>query len=116
MKGIIFWLNQHLFIILAAALSLGLVIGGWTWAFLVLGDESQPLILHFNSLVRINLTGSLNDVLGFVVWSILALLINIALSFRMHRFNSVFGRIIASASILWAVLIFVGIAAIIRVN
>lgn len=98
------------------AASLALVGGGWMWAAYVLGGAHQPLILHFNDYVRINLTGGLSDLAGFGILSLVMILTNFLISIELEGRDWFLGKLIAFATAATAVLIFIGFAAIITVN
>ena len=97
-------------------LSLISVAGSYLWAYLALQSVGGPLIIHFNSESGINQTGTLVDLLWFVVTAILVVIINFFIALELEARDWFWGKLLASATLFFALLILVGFASIISVN
>lgn len=96
--------------------SLLLIAGGWIWAGYALRGIGQPLILHFNDYVRINVTGGFSELAGFGVLSLFIVLTNFLIAIELEGRDWFLGKLTAFATAGMAALIFIGFAAIITVN
>lgn len=97
-------------------LSAILVVGGFWWAYGALSPITQPLILHFNDHVGINQIGGIDALLRVGILGFLIVAINAFLAFSALKTDEVYGYIIGIATLFLSLLLFVGFAAIIRVN
>jgi hypothetical protein len=96
--------------------SFALVAGGWLWAWLYLKKIDQTLILHFNDISGINLVGKVGDLAGFGVLALVVVAMNFVLALALEDRSWFLGKLLAAATLAFAVLIFIGFAAIISVN
>lgn len=97
--------------------SLVFAAGGYLWAwFALMKVAGSPLILHFDDLEGITSVGSFGA-LNFVgIFGIVAVLVNFALALELEDRDPVLGKIVAGATLLFSVLIFIAFAAIMGVN
>lgn len=92
------------------------VVGGAAWAYGALRSINQPLILHFSSYVGINQVGGLGELLGVATVAMVVVLLNFFLAANAREHDVFLSRFISAATFVFAVLIFIGFAAIISVN
>jgi hypothetical protein len=104
--------------VVAAALggSFLLVLGGWLWAWLTLRGSDQPIIVHFNPIVRINQVGTAADLHPIGIFSLLVVLVNFFLAIDLEERDRFLGKLVAAATLGFAILIFIGFSVIISVN
>lgn len=98
------------------AAALVLVAGGTMWAYFALRGITQPLILHYNGQHGISQTGNIWNLTGFGITGLVVLTLNFGMSLVFEQSDSLWGKIVAVASLILGVLIFIGFAAIISVN
>lgn len=108
--------KKHRLIVGVFAISFILVVGGWLWAWFYLQTIDQTLILHFNDRVGINFVGRIGDLTGFVVMALVAVIMNFILALALEDRGWFLGKLLSAATLAFAVLIFIGFAAIISVN
>ena len=109
-------IKKHKFVSLTFLTS-GLVVGlGWLWAIAALGNIHQPLILHFSSYAGINEIGDLGNLGNIAVFSLVAVTLNFSLALALEARNNFWGKLLAAGTFFFALLIFIGFAAIIGVN
>jgi hypothetical protein len=107
----------HKVVCVVSLASMGLVVGGLLWAYFSLRSAAAgPLILHFNDLEGITSVGSLGSILFIGVLGIVTVLINFFLAIELEERDRVLGKVVLGITALFAILLFLGIAAIIRVN
>lgn len=109
-------LSNYRFIISSFAAALVLVAGGTVWAYYALRDITQPLILHYNGQYGISQTGNIWNLTGFGITGLVVLTLNFGMSLVFEQADSFWGKIVAVASLILGILIFIGFAAIISVN
>lgn len=109
-------IKEHRLVAGAFGISLALVAGGWLWAWIYLRKIEQTLILHFNDRAGINLVGEVGDLAGFGVLALIVVVINSILALALEDRGWFLGKLLAAATLAFAVLIFIGFAAIISVN
>lgn len=97
-------------------LSLIFISGGMLWAYLALNAVSGPLIIHFNNLVGINQIGNLGDLFWLGATGIVAVVLNFIVAMELESRDYFWGKLLAAATLLFSLLIFIGFAAIISVN
>ena len=118
----VFWLNlwrrlvARPTIILVFFLGLILVLGGWLWAILILGQIHQPLIVHFSSYTGITAIGGLSNFAYVAIFSLLVLVVNFCLALALEKRDQFWSKFMAITTLIYALLIFIGFAAIISVN
>lgn len=101
---------------LSHLLALALAAGGWLWAWLMLGNSSHSLILHFNELSHVNQRGDFSDLSGFAVFALGAIIIDYFIALELESREKFLARILTVSSVGLGLLIFIGFAAIISVN
>lgn len=97
-------------------LSFLLVLGGMLWAYFALRGISQPLILHFNDLAGITRIGDAASFLGVGIIGILGVAVNFVLAIELEARDRFFAKLLASATLFMAALLFISFTAIISVN
>jgi len=98
------------------ALSFIFVAGAMAWAYAALGKTSGLLILHFNNAVGINQIGGFRELVGAGVTGIVLVAVNFAIALELERRDWFLGKLLAAATLLLSVFLFIGFAAIISVN
>ena len=93
-----------------------LVLGAWLWAILALSGINQPLIFHFSSYAGINEIGNLGNFANIAVFSLLTVGLNFTLAFALVERDWFWGKLLAAGTLVYALLTFIGFAAIISVN
>lgn len=96
--------------------SFALVLGGVLWTYFTLRDSSGPVIIHFNSLTGINLIGSFWSLIGFGIMALVIIVFNFLIALELSERDRFLARLVAAATLLFGVLIFIALAAIIAVN
>ncbi len=109
-------IKKHRPIAAAAIISLLFAGGGWLWAFLALRRTEQPLILHFNNLAGIDQVGSLRDLMPIGVFGVVLVILGSFIALELDERDWFLGKFAAAATLGFAVLIFIGFAAIVSVN
>ncbi|MBI4094297.1 MAG: hypothetical protein HY436_00640 [Candidatus Liptonbacteria bacterium] len=93
-----------------------LLLGAWGWAYAVLKDIEQPLIIHFSELQGINQIGGVGQVGIAASLGIVAIGVNFFLARELAARDVFLNRMLAAGTAFFAGLIFVAIVTIIRVN
>lgn len=96
--------------------SFALVFGGVLWTYFSLGGASGPVIIHFDSLTGISLIGSFWSLVGFGIMALIIVTFNFLIAFELRERDRFLARLAAVVTLLFAVLIFIALAAIISVN
>ena len=97
--------------------SLIFVLGGFIWALAMLSRASQALlILHFNDLSGITALGSVGKVMRVGILGLVVVGMNTAIAFEFEQRRSFLGKFLAGATLLFAALLFIAFAAIIKAN
>lgn len=106
------------FLTLIFLLNSALVLGGFLWTFFRLQGIRQPLILHFTTFRDTGITqrGTLGDLAFFAALFFVALILNFLLAFGLKERDFFLSRLIVIATVVFALLIFVGFKVIISVN
>lgn len=92
------------------------VVGGWAWAYAVLRNTTQPLIIHFNSEQGITRIGNFADLTAIGILGIVIVIVNCPLAFNLEERDRFLGKLVTAATLFLSILIFIGFAAIINVN
>jgi hypothetical protein len=98
------------------AASFILIATSWWWAYRALHLITQPLIIHFNSREGINQIGSIGDLTGMAVLSVVILIVNLYIFLELGKRDQFWAVLLACSTLLYSALIFRGFAAIIGVN
>jgi hypothetical protein len=94
-----------------------LVAGGFIWSAVVLSKiTAEPWILHFNDLDGITATGGLTTLIFMGILSLAIVCINFFIAMALDERDKVLGKIVASMTLLVAVLLFLAFVAILNVN
>lgn len=99
--------------------SLLFVIGGFLWAYVVLRNISQPLIIHFSRVgdyTNINQSGTVWHLASIAGAAIVAIGVNVAIALELRRKDFFLVSMLAAGTLVFGALIFIGFAAIISVN
>ena len=97
-------------------LSFLLVFIAWWAAYAKLHAITQPLIIHFNSQEGINQIGSMGDLTGVAVLSLVIVIVNGMIFLELQKRDWLWGNVLAAATALYCALIFIGFWVIIGVN
>ncbi len=112
-------LNRILRFKLVAGLGLAAILfvaGGWIWAYFTLRRIAQPLILHWNALIGINLVGGLSDLTVIGIFGLSITLVNFFIALTLEERDRFLGKLVAGATFFFGLLLFITFAAIIGVN
>ena len=110
-------IEKHKLISIFGALSLTFVLGGLLWAYFALrGITNTPLILHFNTSDGITQVGGLGTLVFWGLFGIVACIMNSFVALEFDRRNHLFGKFLASLTLMFAALLFIAFATIINAN
>lgn len=113
-------LNKFLnykFVSIVSAVSILLVIGGFLWAYFALRAIGMgPLILHFNDIDGITTVGGIGQIVSMGIFGIVVTIMDTVIALEFESRNAFFGKLVAMMTLLFAILLFIGFAAIISVN
>lgn len=98
------------------ALSLVFVIAAWFWAYVSLKDIPQPLIIHYSEYAGIDQIGSLWSLAAVAVFGLAVVVMNFLIAVELEERDALMGKLVAGLTLFFAILIFIGFAAIIGVN
>ena len=91
--------------------------GGTLWAYLALrGVANTPIILHFDDLLGITAVGGLGSVMAVGILGAVFVLINSFLAFELDLRDRFLGKFVAVLTLVFAILLFLALSAIINVN
>ncbi|MBM3257393.1 MAG: hypothetical protein FJY98_03685 [Candidatus Liptonbacteria bacterium] len=107
---------RHRLATVLLVLSFLLVFVGMGWAYMVLRDISQPLIIHFTEKTGITEVGTLGYILMNGGFWVLFLLVNSAIAAALLDRKHYLGMFLVGSTFFFAILIFIWFAAIIHVN
>lgn len=107
---------KHKKISVVLALSLIFPICGMIWAYFSLKEAQGPLIMHFSNLSGISQIGSVWNILSLGFVAIVAILFNSLMVFELEERDAFLGKFLVAGTLFFAILIFIGFAAIISVN
>lgn len=107
---------KHRIVSFLFIVSFFLVVIGWIRAYFALRNVQQPLVVHFNNAFGINQIGGLADLAAVAAFGIVSLIIDFFLSIELDERDPFLGKLTASAGLFFAILIFIGLSAIISVN
>jgi len=80
------------------------------------GSGSGPFILHFNDMVGITSVGDLSVIIFMGVVGIVATVMNFFISLEFEERDPFLGKVMAGATLVFAVLLFIAFASILNVN
>jgi hypothetical protein len=107
----------HRTVALLSVFSLCLVLAGMIWVYGTLRNYgSGPIILHFDDINGITQVGNATAFLGIGIFGIIAVLINGFLALALDERDAFLGKFLASMTLVFAILLFIGFAAIVGVN
>jgi hypothetical protein len=93
------------------------VAGGFFWSYATLmNNVTGPLILHFNDMDGITSVGNFSNILFMGILGTFIVIMNFFIALELEARDRVLGKIIAMATLLMAILLFLGFAAILNVN
>ena len=96
--------------------SLALVLSGWLWAYFSLRNLPSPYILRFVSDLGVTQLGDLQDLSAAGAVALIAVLLNFILAFELETKAKFLAKLLTFSTLTFAVLIFIGFAAIINAN
>lgn len=108
--------RKHRLTVISFGISAALIMSGWIWAWVYLRRVEQPIILHFSSLSGIDLVGRAEELVAPAVLGMTVVGINFVLAMTLEERDWFLGKLLAGTTLAFAVLIFIGFAAIISVN
>ena len=97
-------------------LSLLFVGSGMLWLFIALEGAAQPLIVHFNNVDGITKIGTFVDIFWIVAVGVFIVGCNFAISFTLKKRDPFLAYLLAAVTLFLALLLFIGLAAIINAN
>lgn len=103
-------------IFFGCALSVALVLAGWLWAYVVLGDLDAPIIIHFTNTSGIDRIGTFSELNEIAFLGMLMVLIDSIITFVLWDRNRALAIYSLIFGLVLALLIFISFAAIISVN
>ena len=90
---------------------------GWLWGIVALrGVANAPLILHFDDIEGITSVGGIGSLVFIGIFGSVVTLINFAIALELDARDRFLGKLAAAVTLIFAVLLFIGFAAIINVN
>lgn len=92
------------------------VLGAALWSYFALRTVGGPIILHFSNFSGITQIGDLSSLVLFGVGAIVVVVINFFIVLELEERDKFLGKLMAAATLIFALLIFIGFAAIIGVN
>jgi hypothetical protein len=102
--------------------SLLLVAGGFFWAYGALSagnawnGAAGPFILHFNNIQGITAVGGFGNLIAMGILGLLMVILNFFVATALEERDGVLGKIVAGATLVMAILLFLAFAAILNVN
>lgn len=96
--------------------SIVLVVGGFVFGYAVLSKISQPIVIHFNDYVGINQIGNTRNLVFVGVLGLVMVVIDSWIAFTLVKREPFLGNIFGGMTLFLALLLFMGIMAIINVN
>jgi hypothetical protein len=110
------WVGRHTLEVAALVLSFLFVLGGMGWAYAALRDIEQPLIVHFTAAEGITEVGTIRTILLGGVFGLTMCAVNTAITLSLLARERFLGYLLAVATLLVSILLFIRFAAIISVN
>jgi hypothetical protein len=108
---------NHRLVSLLSLASLAFVAGGFFWAYGALTNAgAEPLILHFNDMDGITATGDFSNLVLMGILGVCIVIVNFFIAIELEERDGVLGKIVAGVTLVIAILLFLGFAAILNVN
>jgi uncharacterized membrane protein YidH (DUF202 family) len=109
--------SRHRVVTALCSLAFAVAIGGFVWAILELrGITGNPLILHFNDVDGITRVGGLDNIIFIGILEFVIIGMNSFIAMEFDARDHFFGKFLAGVTLIFAILLFIGFAAIINVN
>jgi hypothetical protein len=97
--------------------SLAFVLGGSIWAYAsLLNSGVAPFILHFNDIDGITRVGGIENLVLMGILGVFMVVIDFFVALELEARDKVLGKIVASVTLVMAILLFLGFVAILNVN
>jgi amino acid permease len=90
------------------------VCGGALWAYFILSAAGGALTIHFNDIAGINQLGRVSDLLLVGGTAAIIVVVNFFLTLEIAARDKFFAWLFTAATLVFAILIFIGFAAIIN--
>lgn len=97
------------------AAAAALISTAWLWAWLELNDQASQLVVHFNNAGLVQI-GTLTYLHRAAATGIIVVALNFWIALELEERDRFWGAFVAGATLLFAVLLFIGFAAIINAN
>lgn len=108
---------KHKIVTALSAASLAFVLGGFFWVWTELSSSgSGPFILHFDDLRGITQVGGLGIFIFMGVFGSVVVLMNFFIGLELAERDRFLALLTTSLTLLFAILLFIGFAAILNVN
>ncbi len=109
---------KHKEVSLMSLAALLFVMGGALWSRLALHITalSSPVILHYNDLEGITAVGTPANFVFIAAFGIAAVIMNFVIALELEERSRFLGKCAAAVTLVLAILLFIGFAAIISVN
>lgn len=96
--------------------SAAFVAGGWLWASVALRGATQPIIIHWSSVQGITQIGSVRNLTEAGILGLVVVAVNFFIALALEERDWFLGKLLAAATLVFSILLFIGFAAIISVN
>ncbi len=98
-------------------MALAFVIGGCIWAYVALKSTgSGPFILHFNDIEGITEVWGISTILFMGIFGVIAVLADLVIAIELAGHERKLGNTLAAGGLVFAILLFMAFAAILKVN
>ena len=100
-----------------SAASILFVLGGFVWAYSILKQiGANSYIIHFNDIDGITQVGSLQTLLFMGILGLIVAVMNAFVALELESRDHFLGKLTASMSLLFSILLFIAFATILNVN
>jgi len=101
----------------ACLAAIAIALGGFLWAYFGLrGAVGVPLVVHFNDMNGITDVGDLRDIASIGILGIIVTVVDFFIAMELEERDLFLGKVVAVASVFFAVLLFIAFAAILGIN
>jgi len=100
----------------AGLAAVALALGGFFWAYFGLRHAGGPIVLHFNDMDGVTETGTLWIIVLMGFSGVIITVVNFFIAIELEQRDRFLGKVVAVASVLFAVLLFLALTAILSVN